>query len=176
MRGHDDGRAFGIDVQKQLDQFFGSLRVQLARWLVGKEDQRIVDDRTRHCHALLLAAGKLHYVVVFTACQPYALQHGRHALANLRPGPLHRFQRKGDIVENRAFFHQPEILEDNAGIAAQTYHLGTGKTDDAAAADQDLPGGGRLFAEEEADQRGFACAGSTGEKDEFAEINRKIDI
>ena len=47
----------------------GGLRVEVAGRLVGQQDRRVVDQRARDRHALLLAAGELARVVVLAVRQ-----------------------------------------------------------------------------------------------------------
>ncbi len=54
-----DGDAFAVQFVEQSHDFFAGLAVQIAGRFIGKDQARVVDQRTRNRHALLLAAGNL---------------------------------------------------------------------------------------------------------------------
>ena len=60
VRDHHDGLAqIFVQLAQHFEHDVGIFRVEVTRWLVGKQDFWFVDDRARDGHALLLAAGKL---------------------------------------------------------------------------------------------------------------------
>src|SRR5690242_8567595 len=60
VRDHADGRAIVVKLAEEVHDRLAVLRVEVARRLVGEEDERIADEGAGDGDALLLAAGKLH--------------------------------------------------------------------------------------------------------------------
>src|SRR5437867_10283818 len=67
VRDLNDGHAVVIEFPKQLHDFFALARVQVSRRLVGEQQLRFGDDRTRNADQLLLSAGKLTRIQIFFA-------------------------------------------------------------------------------------------------------------
>jgi len=56
---HYDGDSLVVEFLKNAHHFNGGFAVEIARWLVGEQDLRLIDERSRDRHALLLSSGKL---------------------------------------------------------------------------------------------------------------------
>ena len=56
MGHHDHGHAVAIELLQQSHDFHAGMRIQRSGRLVGKYQYRIVDQRPRDRHTLLLAA------------------------------------------------------------------------------------------------------------------------
>ena len=59
-----------VQLLEQLDDLVRGAAVERAGRLVGEEDVRVVDERARNRHALLLAAGKLGRLVLLAMREP----------------------------------------------------------------------------------------------------------
>ena len=59
VRHHQNRVPFGVQLAQQLDHDLLVGFVQISRRLVRENQFRMIDQRARHGHALLLAAGKL---------------------------------------------------------------------------------------------------------------------
>ena len=57
MRHHYDGATSLMERMEQIHNLFAGVGVEVARWLIGQDEHRIVDESTGNRHALLLAAG-----------------------------------------------------------------------------------------------------------------------
>ena len=57
--GDDHRRPRAVDAVQQLHDPDRGLGIEVAGRLVGQQQRRMVDERARHRHALLLAAGEL---------------------------------------------------------------------------------------------------------------------
>ena len=59
VMGNNDKGLFKIaaQVDKQLVQFAGVGRVEVAGWFIGQYQSRVIDERAGHGHTLLLSAG-----------------------------------------------------------------------------------------------------------------------
>ena len=67
---HQRAAALAVDRDEQLDDLAARGAVEVAGRLVGQHDRRIVGQRARDRHALLLAAGQLRRVVMAAIRQP----------------------------------------------------------------------------------------------------------
>jgi hypothetical protein len=65
--------AFFMQGVQQAHDFFACRKIEIACRFVGKNQRRIVNQRTRDSHALLLAAGKLGREVIGAITQTDAL-------------------------------------------------------------------------------------------------------
>ena len=74
------------------------LQVQSAQRLVQQQHLRLVDQRARNRHALLLPAGELLHAALAVAAQVHKLQHFIHAFFDLGRGYLGDALPEGDIV------------------------------------------------------------------------------
>ena len=61
---HDRRAAPAIDVDQEVDDLVAGAGVEIAGRLVGEQDRRLVGQRPRDRHALLLAAGELRRIVM----------------------------------------------------------------------------------------------------------------
>jgi hypothetical protein len=57
MRYYHDGAASLMEGMEQIHNLFAGVGVEVARWLIGQDEHRIVDESTGDRHTLLLAAG-----------------------------------------------------------------------------------------------------------------------
>src|SRR5579884_2880385 len=68
VRDHDHGDArFTVKPLEDGHDFDAGARVERARGLIGENDPRLVDQRARDRHALLLPTGKLARMMLFAA-------------------------------------------------------------------------------------------------------------
>ena len=70
MGDDDHGDAGVVQLLEQFDDFLGGTAVERAGRLVGEDDMRVVDERARDRHALLLPARQLRRLVVFAMREP----------------------------------------------------------------------------------------------------------
>ena len=72
VMGHQhDGLALLVEVVNQFEHLLAGARVEVAGGLIGQDHQRVVDQRTRDGHALLLAAGQLVGTMMQAVAQPH---------------------------------------------------------------------------------------------------------
>ena len=116
--GDDHRRPGAVDAVEQLHDPDRGLGVEVAGRLVGQQQRRVVDERARDRHALLLAAGELVGEVVELGREPGQAQDVRHLLADLAALAARDLERVGDVVVDRAARQQLEVLEDHADVAA----------------------------------------------------------
>ena len=100
MGDEDHGDAACVQLLEQCDDLLGGTAVERAGRLVGEEDMRVVDERARDRHALLLAAGQLRRLVPGALGEP----HARQALLRLLPRvalvrAMRIEERQRDVVE-----------------------------------------------------------------------------
>ena len=71
---------------------------------------------------------------------------------------------------------RPEILKDNAHLTAQIRHLMAVQAGNILAQHGHLALTGQLFAQQQLEQGGFACAGMAQQEHELAVVHMEIDI
>src|SRR5690242_7387473 len=69
VRHDDERRAVAIEPVEEANDLRAGAGIQLAGWLVGKEELGLVRQRTRNGHALLLAARELRRAVTEALAQ-----------------------------------------------------------------------------------------------------------
>ena len=98
----------------QREHLFGVLAVEVAGRLVGEHEQRIVHERARDRHALLLAARELAGAVVEAVAEPDDPQRRLAALAPLVAAVVGDQERDLDVLERGEHRDQVVELEDEA--------------------------------------------------------------
>src|SRR5436305_1646975 len=61
---HERRPRAAVQVEHDLDDSRARFRVEIAGWLIRKEDLRAIDERSRERNALLLAAGELCRIMI----------------------------------------------------------------------------------------------------------------
>ena len=115
MGGDDHRRAvLGRDPDEQLDHVAASLRVEVARRLVGQHDSGL--DREGACDrdALLLAAGHLRRQMIRAPAQADLLEQRQRARTELRAADPGRCELRLDVLHRGERRDQIELLEDEA--------------------------------------------------------------
>ena len=144
-------------------KFFADLRVQRAEGFVEQQHLRLVRQRARHGHALLLAAGEL-------ARQPLVHAFERHQLEQLLApgapiGGLHapHAQREFDVVRHGHVAEQRVVLEHQADATIARTHVG-----DVAAVQRNAPVIDAREAGNGPQQGALAAARGAQQDEEFA--------
>ena len=91
-------------------------RVERAGRLVGQDDPRVVHQRPRDRHALLLPAGELARLVVLASGQADRAQRLQRPLAALAAGVVGVQQRQLDVLRRAGARQQVELLEDEPDL------------------------------------------------------------
>ena len=94
------------------------LAVERAGGLVGEDQRRLVDERARDGHALLLTARELARQVPAAVGEPDALEDLARPGALLAPTASLDGQRQRDVLERRQVRHEVERLEDEPEVLA----------------------------------------------------------
>ena len=130
--------ARAIDAEQQVDDLAAGRAVEISGRLVGQQQRRVVGERPRDRHALLLAARELGRIVMAAFGQADLVEQRRRARAALRhAGDLHRHE---DVLERGQRRQQVEELEDEADAqAAQPRERVFVERGDVDAVDRDLP-------------------------------------
>jgi hypothetical protein len=153
---HHHGLAEVVDrLAQHAQDLVARLGVEVAGRLVGEHHRRLRDQRARHRHALLLAAGQLGRAVgepiretngVDQAAQPLVVD----ATAGDR-------ERQHDVLLSREDRDQVEELEDEAElVAAQLGEVAVVEVADLHAVEHDRAGGGAVEPGEDVHQRRLA--------------------
>ena len=114
---HDHGLSLVDKPPQQPQHDHAAGRVQVARGLVGQQDQRPVDERAGDGHPLLLAAGKLVRTVSGARRQPHLLQDLACALDAFRRRNARKHHRQRHIFHCSKPRHEVKKLEDESDFA-----------------------------------------------------------
>ena len=83
---HDGQFQLAVDVQQQVENGVGGLRIERRGGLVAQQHARVIGQRAGDADALFLAAAELRRVGVFAPLQADQRDQFRHARRNLRLG------------------------------------------------------------------------------------------
>src|SRR5215208_1091206 len=165
---HDHGGPGAVDPVDQLHDPDRGLGIEVAGGLVGQQQWRVVDERARDRHALLLAAGQLVRQVVKLGGEADHAQDVGHLAADLLARLADDLERVGDVVVDRAARQQLVVLEYGPDVAPQVGHARTRDLAERLAGDVDLALGGLQLLHQQADAGRLAAAGGPDEEDELA--------
>src|SRR5215472_7530209 len=84
MRDHDDRDSVLVELLENCHDLYAGAAIEIASRFVGEQHLRFVDQCSRNCHSLLLPAGKLTWIMVFTAREPDRCEYAICSLAQLR--------------------------------------------------------------------------------------------
>lgn len=125
MGDNDHGEASAYKSVEQIEKGLGVVRIEVARWLVAKQEFGFLDDGSRDCYPLTLASGEIACAKVGSVCEA-DLFDGCHG--HLKPlslsrvpieGPEHHILKHGSVAE------QVKRLEDEPDeLGAQCCAIG----------------------------------------------------
>src|SRR5579884_35108 len=175
--GHQDGCAVRVDLDQQLHDLPGSVRIEVARGLVGDQDQRRMDERPGHGDPLLLAPRELVREAVLAVRKADKIQYGVHARLDNFPvqDPVH-LQRERHILAHGLVGQQLEILEHDADLAPEVRYLLLLEAPDILVVDEHAPAGRDLIADQQLDEGRFAGARGADQEGELALRDADVDI
>ncbi len=102
MRHHHDSTASFMEGMEQFHNLRAGMGVEVARWLIGQDQHRIVDESAGDCHTLLLAAGKFLGQMIDPFSQPDHFQRFASVLLPFCPTSFLEaaiYHREDDIME-----------------------------------------------------------------------------
>ena len=156
---------------EELEDAAGGALVEVAGGLVGHENRRIVHQRPRDGHALLLTAGQLAGVGPALRREAHLGEHPRDPRGDgvaAGPGDL---EGERDVLGRGAVLQQAEVLKDDAEAPAQLGNLVHPERAHVVAGDANFAGRRLLLREEKLHDGGLAGAGVSGEEDELAPVH-----
>jgi len=182
-----DGGGFGIvrDHQNCLSELLvglpqhvehnaGILCIQIAGWLVGKDQRGMIDERSGQRDALLFAAGEFARTVMQASLEAKQLYDPVKVLA------IHRAIFPADLVSDADIAHgiesgeQIEFLKDKSDFAlAQGGAPGIGELREINAVDQHAPAGWPGETTEDVEERGLAAARRANDADKLTAVHGK---
>ena len=176
VRGDDHGRPREVDAVQQLHDPDRGLGIEVAGRLVGQQQRRVVDERARDRHALLLAAGELVGEVVQLGRQAGQAQDVRHLGADLLARAAGDLQRIGDVVVHGPVGQQLEVLEDHPEVAPEEGDLLARDLGQVAPGDADRSGRRLELLDEQAHDGRLARPRRADEEDELAAPDRERGV
>jgi acyl-CoA thioesterase I len=172
---HHRGALLPVHREQQIQHRPSRGAVQISGGFIRQQDRRLQCKRPRQCHTLLLAAGKLHGIMIESPLQSHAFQQFARAFPAARFGPR-EFHGKENILFGRKRRNQMVGLEYEADLAsAQERHFVFAQMRDLFAIQNYLPRGGRVKPRQESEQRTLSAAGGPHDRGELAPWNLEID-
>ena len=173
-----------VDMHEVLHDLFGRDRVERRDRLVGKDDLRVLRERARERHALLLAAGELvgaHIRLIENAHLVQRFQRLELVLFAERAQqhtPEGHIRHAGGehILDHSRARDQIERLEHHADAPAELPQRLAGKGAHIRAVHRQRAGGDPVHAVHRPQQRGLARAGAADDGDELAVLNGQVHI
>src|SRR5207237_5687519 len=174
--GHDHGGAPRVCVEEELQDAVGQRGIEVSGGLIREQDGGLVHQRASDGHALLFASGEPPRQAGRFVRETHLIEAPAGALADVRVGGAQHLERVPHVLQPGPVVEELEILEDDPDVAPQVRNPDLADPSDVLAADQDLPAGGLLRAEEEPQERALAGAGRAGEPDELALLDAQGDV
>src|SRR5690606_8891741 len=143
---HDDSRARPVDTIKNAHDLDRRIGVEVTGRLIGKQNQRPVDESAGHRYPLLLTTGELVRVSMLLAAEAHQLQHLGYDSARHRLGLPNHLERECDVFVGGAVGQQAEVLEDAPDRAPELRHSPRPKRGHVPVVDEHLALGGRDLA------------------------------
>jgi len=167
MGCHKNRRPPQVNLVENLHDFFRHPGIEIARRLVGNEDDGIVHQGPRNGYPLLLSAGQAQGITVYFVLQTDPPQ-------DIPSPPFHLFLRcsdhpkgKGNIIKNRFGSDQFEVLENDPDIASKIRNAAAPQAGEIESIDLDLTPVGLLFTVDEFQQCCFPGAARPRNKNKF---------
>ena len=176
VRRHDDRGARGVDVAQQLEDAARRPLVQVSGRLVRDQDERIVDERARDRHALLLSARKLSRIARRLRCQPDLSQRTSDLGPDRRLGRTRHLERErtfASAVRSSSSRKSWKTIPSRRRSFEISRPLRVLRADSV---DPDLALARLLFHVEELEDGRLAGAARTSEKDEFALLHLEAHL
>ncbi len=171
-----DGLAGGVELFEQVDDLATGLRIEVSGGLVGEHDIGIVGEGARDRDALALAAGELDGAMVEALAEADRVEQSLGTGAAFAASDTGERECDLDVLSRGQHLQEIEGLEDETecvqsqrGAALEAERLG------GAAADADFAVGRRVDQAEQMQQRRFAAAAGSGDRDEVALLDLDID-
>ena len=157
---HQCGSRLAISFEEQIENQPSVRRVEVAGGLIGHHDRGLDNKGPRQGHALLLAARKLHGIVIHALTQTHRIEHEARLCQTVA---FHvEFVRQQHILESGKRLNQLVGLEDKADLApAHRCQLSLRQVVDGYAIEPDLALAGRVEAGEQTQQRALAASTRT---------------
>ena len=168
MRDHDDETVFG-DLFQYLHHLHARLAVERAGRLIGEQNVRVVDKRSRDGDALHLAAGHLVRLFVELVAEAHALKRLDGALAALALAHARERERQLHVAQYRLVRNEVIALEDEAdGVVAIAVPVGVGEILCRSAIDDEIAARVVVKAADDVEQRRLAAARMAEDGDKLA--------
>ena len=116
-RNHESRLPFSANRAEQFNNFLAGMRVEIARWFVGQNQLRLIDEGTSDGNPLLFAAGKLVRLVLHALFEANAGEKFASACFGLSRWRAGHPRRETDVFERVEFGQKIIGLKDIANLA-----------------------------------------------------------
>jgi hypothetical protein len=120
--------------------------IEVARGLVGKQDERPVNERPSNADALLLTAGQLTWERFLLLGQAHQIKNLGHLLADDALGAADHIECKSHVFVNRLIRQQLEVLKNATDVAAQIGNFAFGEVGNILTGHVDMAVGGQFLS------------------------------
>src|SRR5450830_1443013 len=173
---YDRQAEFLVDLAQQFEDRTCGFRIKCRSGFIRQQHFRIVSQRARDAHTLLLAAGDLCRIAVFQGGQADQLQQRLYLFCDLRLGQTCQFQRQGDVVIHRVRRQQVEVLEDHADVAARIAQVVGRQRRHVLAVEDDVAGGRTIQQVDGAHQRTLTGTAAADDAEDFSLADGQVDV
>src|SRR6266568_1106227 len=172
VRHQDDGLALFVEVVENLENLDAGTGIEVAGGLVGQDDERLIDERSRDGDALLLAAGEFEGFVVQAMAQAHPLGNLRRQGAAFRLRAALVIERHLDVLDDGQLLDEIVGLENKTnarpanggqGVVIQLGHIIT--------AEQKTTAARTVQTAEEVEHGGLAAAGGPHDAEVVGGLN-----
>src|SRR3989442_4282166 len=177
VRHHADRRAGAVQRPQQLHHRFAVGRVEVAGRFVREQDRRVTHNGAGHGHALLLASGELHRIVLGTVHHPDLFEGLLHPLRALRSRHAPVRERQLDVFGDGEIADQIEGLEHEADPpVADPRSLRRRQVSHRLVLEQVAAVAGRIEQAEDGEERRLAAARRAVDRDVLALADLEVYV
>ena len=176
--GYNHGHTAGLgQLAKQIEDGRAGFGIEVAGGLVRQQQGRAVGEGAGDGDALLFAAGQFVGLVEHALGEADGFEQAGGAEAAVAAGDLGQDHGRLDVFHGIERGQEVEALEDEAdAVAAVAHQLRLGSRAQFQTVHVDFAAGGAVQSADEVEQRGFAGAGRSDERHEFAARQRKVNL
>lgn len=176
MRGNEDSGPSQMDASEKEHDFFGEIRVQIARGLIGQEDEGVLDKCPGDGDTLLFAARQLEGVCISLSRQADGTQRLVCPFADEGPPFACHLQGQGDVLVDGPCGDELEVLENEPDLSSQQGKPASAYPAQIDTVDQYLSARGTFGAEDQAEKGGLAGTAWPGDENERPLLDVQVKI
>lgn len=174
--GEDDGSAEFVHFLKEIDEFFGGLRVEISRGFVGDEKGRAVREGAGECDFLFFAAGEFVRKVFANVIHTDPLEYFVGARFHIIGMVAADFEGECDVFVDRFRFDEFVILEYHSDFAAKECEVFFADVGKVERVHKNCAACRTFRADDEVEECGFSRTGRTDNGDKLLAFDFKRNV